>query len=149
MITKESRLPISAQKHVLRIAFVCALYSGCLLKTVSAQPLIRDDDKGLKDYYKAYFPIGAAVSIRSLKGDEANLILREFNSITPENDMKMGPIHPREDFYNWRNADSILDFAIKHHIRIRGHNLLWHAQAPAWMFKDSNQSSMTLFSMTA
>ncbi len=137
MITKESRLPISAQKHLQRIALFCALYSGCLVKTVTAQTLIRGDDKGLKDYYKAYFPIGAAVNIRSLKGDEAKLIVREFNSITPENDMKMGPIHPREDFYNWRNADSIVDFAIKHHIRIRGHNLLWHAQAPAWMFKDS------------
>jgi endo-1,4-beta-xylanase len=95
------------------------------------------NQKGLKDYYKDYFPIGVAVNMASLKGPNSDLIVKEFNSITPENDMKMGPIHPRENDYNWRNADSIVDFAIKHHIRIRGHNLLWHAQAPAWMFKDS------------
>jgi endo-1,4-beta-xylanase len=55
-----------------------------------------ENDKGLKDYYKNYFPIGVAVSARSLKDpEEKKLILQQFNSLTPENDMKMGPIHPR------------------------------------------------------
>lgn len=94
-------------------------------------------EKGLKDYYKKYFSIGVAVNVRALSGDEADLITREFNSVTAENDMKMGPIHPSEGTYNWRNADSIVNFAIKHKIKVRGHNLLWHAQAPAWLFKDS------------
>ncbi|MEO6329091.1 MAG: hypothetical protein ABIO55_09170, partial [Ginsengibacter sp.] len=40
--------------------------------------------QGLKDYYKKYFPIGAAVGLYNLKGDEAGLILQEFNSLTPE-----------------------------------------------------------------
>ncbi len=52
--------------------------------------------KGLKDYYKNYFPIGVAVSPWSLKDPEdSKLILQQFNSVTPENAMKMGPIHPR------------------------------------------------------
>jgi len=101
------------------------------------------EEKGLKDYYKSYFPIGAAVNIRSLKGAEADLIIKEFNSVTPENDMKMGPIHPRENYYNWANADSIVNFALKHHIKVRGHNLLWHAQVPGWMFKDSSGVQVT------
>src|SRR5688572_2809182 len=63
--------------------------------------------KGLKDYYKDYFPIGVAVSPRALKTAEARLILQHFNSITAENAMKMGPIHPREDSFNWKDADSI------------------------------------------
>ncbi|RYE27856.1 MAG: endo-1,4-beta-xylanase [Sphingobacteriaceae bacterium] len=90
--------------------------------------------KGLKDYYKNYFPIGVAVNMAALKGVDSALIVHEFNSITPENDMKMGPIHPRENQYNWKNADAIVNFAVQHHIRIRGHNLLWHNQAPGWMF---------------
>ncbi|NOW96390.1 endo-1,4-beta-xylanase [Mucilaginibacter sp. SG564] len=93
--------------------------------------------RGLKDYYKSYFPIGVAVNIAAISGAEADLIEHEFNSVTPENDMKMGPIHPRENEYNWKNADAIVTFAQKHHIKIRGHNLLWHNQAPAWMFRDS------------
>lgn len=94
-------------------------------------------EKGLKDYYKDYFPIGVAVNTRALSGPESQLIIREFNSVTAENDMKMGPIHPREHEYNWKNGDAIVDFAESHHIKVRGHNLLWHAQAPVWMFKDS------------
>nr|WP_294948971.1 endo-1,4-beta-xylanase [uncultured Mucilaginibacter sp.] len=94
-------------------------------------------EKGLKDYYKKYFSIGVAVNVAALSGEQADLITREFNSVTAENDMKMGPIHPAEGSYNWRNADSIVNFAIKHKIKVRGHNLLWHAQAPAWLFKDS------------
>ena len=38
--------------------------------------------------------------------------------------MKMGPIHPSENVYNWKNADNIIDFAMSHHIKIRGHNLM-------------------------
>ena len=94
-------------------------------------------EKGLRDYYKNYFPIGVAIAPRDLKGDEASLIISQFNSITPENAMKMGVIHPEENRYNWKDADQIVDFAQHHHIRVRGHNLCWHAQAPGWMFRDS------------
>jgi endo-1,4-beta-xylanase len=98
-----------------------------------------ENDKGLKDYYKNYFPIGVAVSARSLKDpEEKKLILQQFNSLTPENDMKMGPIHPKENYYNWKNADSIVAFAQRHHLKVRGHNLCWHEQAPSWFFTDSS-----------
>jgi endo-1,4-beta-xylanase len=78
-----------------------------------------------------------AVSPRVLHSAEAGLILWQFNSITPENAMKMGPIHPEENRYNWRDADSIVAFAQAHGLRVRGHNLCWHEQTPAWLFKDS------------
>ena len=94
-------------------------------------------EKGLKDYYKNYFTMGVAVSPRALKTDEANLVLQQFTSITPENAMKMGPIHPRENEYNWRDADSIAAFAIRNNLKLRGHTLCWHSQAPRWFFTDS------------
>ncbi|MCR8556500.1 endo-1,4-beta-xylanase [Mucilaginibacter sp. BJC16-A38] len=99
--------------------------------------------KGLKDYYKDYFPIGVAVSMASLHGPDSALIVEEFNSVTPENDMKMGPIHPSENVYNWKNADAIVDFAVSRHIRIRGHNLCWHNQEAGWMFKGPNGEPAT------
>jgi len=100
-------------------------------------------DKGLKDYYKNYFPMGVAVSMASLHGVDSALIVKEFNSVTPENDMKMGPIHPSENVYNWKNADAIVDFAVSHHIKIRGHNLCWHNQEARWMFKGPNGEPVT------
>lgn len=103
-----------------------------------------DSSKGLKDYYNNYFPIGVAVSPQALKrADESQLIIQQFNSITPENAMKMGPIHPKENEYNWKDADSIVAFAQRHHIKIRGHNLCWHNQVPNWLFTDSAGNKVT------
>ncbi len=93
--------------------------------------------KGLKDYYQNYFTIGVAVSPAALKRDEAQLILQQFNSMTPENAMKMGPIHPRENEYYWRDADSIAAFAKRNNLKLRGHTLCWHNQTPRWFFTDS------------
>ncbi len=95
------------------------------------------DNKGLKDYYKKYFPIGVAVRPADFSSGESNLIINEFNSVTPENAMKMGPIHPREDRYYWRDADTIVNFAIRNKLKVRGHTLCWHAQTPNWLFTDS------------
>lgn len=100
-------------------------------------------NKGLKDYYKNYFPIGVAVGPRNLSGDDAQLILQQFNSLTPENAMKMGPIHPEENTYYWRDADSIVNFAQRHNLRVRGHNLSWHNQTPRWMFTDNNGKTVS------
>jgi endo-1,4-beta-xylanase len=100
-------------------------------------------EKGLKDYYKKYFPIGAAVSAQALKTDEAQLILNQFNSLTAENAMKMGPIHPKENEYFWTNADSIVAFAQRNQLKLRGHTLCWHRQTPAWMFKDAEGNPVT------
>ena len=100
-------------------------------------------NNGLKDYYSNYFPIGVAVAPRNLKSDEVPLILSQFNSLTPENAMKMGPIHPKENQYYWADADSIVAFAQIHGLRVRGHCLCWHNQAPGWLFKDSSGKNVT------
>lgn len=99
--------------------------------------------KGLKDYYKDYFPVGVAVSVRDITGPDTTLILQQFNSLTPENAMKMGPIHPEEGRYNWKDADAIVDFATAHGLRIRGHNLCWHEQTPPWLFKDAQGNDVS------
>jgi endo-1,4-beta-xylanase len=101
------------------------------------QPL-SDSVKGLSDYYKDFFTLGVAVSPRSLKTDESQLIVKHFTSLTAENAMKMGPIHPREDRYYWRDADSIVGFAERNGLKLRGHTLLWHNQVPSWLFIDAD-----------
>jgi endo-1,4-beta-xylanase len=94
-------------------------------------------DKGLKDYYQDYFPVGVAVGPQSIQGPEAALIKAQFNSVTPENAMKMGPIHPEENRYFWQDADAIVGFAQANKLRVRGHTLCWHEQTPKWLFKDA------------
>lgn len=133
---------MNARTLHLNLLFITLFF--CLISATSTNP--QENDKGLKDYYKNYFPIGVAVSPADLSGKSAELILQQFNSLTAENAMKMGPIHPLENRYNWRDADSIVNFAVRNHLKIRGHNLCWHAQTPFWIFKDSlgNQVSKEL-----
>jgi endo-1,4-beta-xylanase len=95
--------------------------------------------KGLKDFYHDFFPIGVAVGPAQLRDSaQRKLILTHFNSITAENAMKMGPIHPEPDRYNWEGADAIVDFAVKNRLKVRGHNLCWHTQTPKWIFYNQN-----------
>ena len=139
----------SLKKRHLLIPFtvVAFAFSACSPKhnsTLSSTMAGKENqDKGLKDYYKNYFPIGVAVNTAALHGPDSALIVKEFNSVTPENDMKMGPIHPSEQVYNWKNADAIMDFAVSHHIKIRGHNLCWHNQEAAWMFTGPDGKPVT------
>jgi len=95
-----------------------------------------DSIKGLKDYYKDFFPVGVSVSPNSLTGAQSVLILKHFQSLTAENVMKPALIHPEENRYYWDNADKIVNFAVANGMLMRGHTLCWHKQTPGWMFKD-------------
>lgn len=97
----------------------------------------------LKAAYKDYFPVGVAVAPRNLTGPEAELIIQQFSSVTPENAMKMGPIHPEENRYFWNDADAIVDFAQKNGLKVRGHTLCWHSQTPRWFFTDASGNQVS------
>ncbi len=92
---------------------------------------------GMKDSYKDFFTIGVAVNQRNVSNpDQIALIKKEFNSITAENDMKPGEIHPQEGVWNWEKADKIANFCRENGIKLRGHCLCWHSQFADWMFTD-------------
>src|SRR5690349_2417349 len=125
---------MNKKRMIIAVAVFLLFYScSSSIKTTQEKS---STAKGLKDYYKDYFYMGVAVNNRMLHGEDSALIVTQFNSLTAENAMKMGPIQPRENEYFWRDADSIAAFARKHGMRLRGHNLCWHEQAPSWMFKN-------------
>ena len=69
-------------------------------------------DVGLKDYYDAEFLIGAALNRRQITGEsreQMDLIAREYNSYTAENDMKSMHIHPTLDEYNFEVPDKLFE----------------------------------------
>jgi len=93
----------------------------------------------LKDAYKDFFLIGAAVNQSQTYGKDAAedaLIKTQFSSITPENALKWEPVHPQPDRYDFAAADAYVDFGQKNHMYIVGHTLVWHHQTPKWVFED-------------
>jgi len=109
------------------------LFLAALVMTVSASSWAQ----GLKDAYKDYFTIGVAVNQRNVTNpDQQALIIRNFNSITAENDMKPQPTEPRQGHFNFTNADRVANFCRENGIRLRGHCLMWHTQIGEWIYKD-------------
>ena len=97
------------------------------------------ENVGLKDAYKDYFTIGVALNQRNVSDDaQKALVIKQFNSVTAENDWKPGEIHPKEGVWNFERADKIADFCRQNGIKMRGHCLCWHSQFADWMFTDKN-----------
>ncbi|MFD7177341.1 non-reducing end alpha-L-arabinofuranosidase family hydrolase, partial [Streptomyces sp. NPDC059929] len=76
---------------------------------------------------------GTAVAAGRL-GDSAysTILDREFNMITPENEMKWDSTEPSRGNFNFGPADQIINHATAHGQRMRGHTLVWHSQLPTW-----------------
>ncbi len=77
---------------------------------------------------------GTAVASGRLGDSTYSTILdREFNMITPENEMKWDATEPSRGTFNFGPADSIVSHASAHGQRMRGHTLVWHSQLPGWV----------------
>lgn len=108
--------------------------------------LPRNNAETKKTLYKAYlnyFPIGAAINPDvDLVSEERKLFIAEqYNSITAENQMKPRQIHPKENSWNWEQADRIVKFARENNMKVRGHVLVWHQNLPSWLIYDNGQLS--------
>ncbi|HTI12498.1 MAG TPA: endo-1,4-beta-xylanase [Puia sp.] len=102
----------------------------------------------LKSAYHNDFLIGAALNMRQI--DEKDpaataLIAQQFNALTPENSMKAAIIHPGWDRYNFDDADNIVRFAEKYHLKVNAHNLIWHSQLPPFVSHIQDADSMRRF----
>ncbi len=59
-------------------------------------------------------------------------VVREFNYVTPENEMKWEVTEPRPGAYAFGGGDDIAMFAKAHGLKVKGHTLVWHSQLPGW-----------------
>lgn len=136
-----------------KISIFLGIIAVCLFLIIECNPknssdsnttILEGNQKGLKDYYKDYFKMGVAVSPRSFNdSSQSALIISHFNSITAENVMKMGPIHPKESEYIWGPADEVLAYAEQYNLMLRGHTLCWHNQTPGWLFIDDSGAQVS------
>lgn len=99
----------------------------------------QQDGLGLKEIFKDAFYFGTAISYRQASGEEQQawpLLEKHFNSITSENMMKWGPIHPEPDRYNFGSADQFVQLGKKMNAFVIGHTLVWHQQTPKWVYQN-------------
>ncbi|MFD9740445.1 endo-1,4-beta-xylanase [Umezawaea sp. NPDC059074] len=77
---------------------------------------------------------GTAVAASKLSDSTyVGILNREFNMVTPENEMKIDATEPNQNQFSYGNADRIVSHAKSQGMRVRGHTLAWHSQQPGWM----------------
>ena len=97
---------------------------------------------------QAPYPIGFAANAASFRFDpkyqeHASL---HFNSLTPENALKMERLQPVRGQFEFAEADSLVNLALRKGMRVHGHTLIWHSQQPYWLssFSGDRQSCINL-----
>lgn len=125
---------------VYLLAFLLSCKSSqSIVDPTPTTPATSESDETLKA--TAPFPMGVSVdpTLLATKSAYRNRILKEHNSITAENAMKWGWLHPSEKVFKFDDADAIVAFAEQNKMRIHGHTLLWHNN-PTWISNFSGDS---------
>lgn len=102
--------------------------------------------KTLKSAYADAFMMGCAINSQIVSGRDSRsteIILQQFNAVSPENDMKAEVIHPRPDTWNFEPADRFVKFANDNNLWSLGHTLVWHNQTPDFFFNHPDGTPKT------
>lgn len=137
------RTGASSQHARLLTAAVMTAFALCI---VSAQTAFADNSSSnghattlRQEAARLGIRVGSAVSDSALSTDAeyAQILGQQFSSITPENEMKWSSVEAERGVLTFGPADAEVQFAEQHHQLVRGHNLVWHNQLPAWLTSGS------------
>ncbi|MBN2636877.1 MAG: endo-1,4-beta-xylanase [Prolixibacteraceae bacterium] len=114
--------------------------------TAAAVPLLNSrvlaawaEEKGLRDLYKNDFYIGTAINGRTLNNPRnVEILKKDFNSITAENEFKWSEINPSEGEWRFDFPDQFVKFGEENEMYMIGHCLVWHSQVPRTIFSDAS-----------
>ena len=103
-------------------------------------------EEGLKDALEGKFIIGTAMNAPMINGSDTaslNILNKHFNSVVAENCMKSGLIQPIEGEFDFVLPDKFIAFAEQNDLYTVGHCLIWHSQAPHWLFVDEEGNDVS------
>ena len=100
----------------------------------------------LKEAASGKFLMGVALNVRQAAGQDtyaSKVVKRHFNSIVAENCMKCEVIHPKEDRFDFTEADRLVRFGEENDMAVIGHCLIWHSQLAPWFCVDENGKNVS------
>ncbi|MBE5859596.1 MAG: endo-1,4-beta-xylanase [Butyrivibrio sp.] len=133
-------------KRIAALSLALCVLTGC--------GSAKANTKVLKDLSKDYFTFGVGINGSTLENQTLNipqymeLAKKEFNSCTMTNLMKSGYILDQfgsqenykngneEPALNFMSIDPTLEWCKENGMKMRGHTLVWHTQAPEWFFRE-------------
>lgn len=100
-------------------------------------------EPALKAEFEGLFLIGTALSENQIMGREKgalNVAANHFNAVTAENSMKWEELQPVEGQFRWDVTDTLVEYCKENDGFLIGHTLVWHQQAPSWVFENADGS---------
>lgn len=79
------------------------------------------------------FSVGMAVKSNTLDGQHGDILIRDFNNLTAEYEMKMNIMYPSQGNFDFTAADAIVNYGVANNMNIHGHTLIWHNATPDWV----------------
>ncbi|MFI2431453.1 non-reducing end alpha-L-arabinofuranosidase family hydrolase [Streptomyces sp. NPDC018693] len=120
---------LAAAVALAAVGAAVPLVARAALTSEDSAPTVLADAAAAKGRY-----FGTAVAAGRLSDPKYTAILdREFDMITPENEMKWDAVEPSRGSFNFGPADKIVSHATAKGQRLRGHTLVWHSQLPNWV----------------
>ncbi|WP_321321713.1 endo-1,4-beta-xylanase [Labilibaculum sp.] len=92
------------------------------------------------------FYIGTALNSAQIVGADTpaiKIIKQHFNAVVAENVMKSEVVQPVEGEFDFDMADKFVRFGLDNKLFITGHTLIWHSQAPDWLFVDKQGNDVS------
>jgi endo-1,4-beta-xylanase len=124
------------------ISSISVVLLATMLSIASAQS---STTPSLKEEFASRFRIGVALGDEVLKqsgSDALQLVIKQFNSATPENQLKWEKVHPEANRYDFEPSGRFVAFGEEHGFFLVGHTLVWHSQTPEWVFQQSDGTPM-------
>ena len=113
--------------------------AGCVVPHPPADPVNKETPAGAENpplraaAEAAHKRIGTALMSGRLNDPAVRaLVARQFDSLSPENEMKWEAVEPRPGVFAFAAGDRLVAFAKQNNLRMRGHTLVWHSQLPRW-----------------
>ena len=122
--------------------------------TPTPEPTVAPEDGSLKELCEKYFKFGVGINGSTLENLTTNseeymaLVKQHFNSATLSNLMKSCYILKQDasiknakegdgtPVLTYESIDPTLQWCMDNGVGMRGHTLVWHAQAPDWFFRE-------------
>ena len=125
----------------LGLALALPLLGSCLVRgggpgeAVGAHMVPATEVRPLKEAAEAaHRKVGTCLMSQQIQdAATAKLLASDFDSLTPENEMKWETVEPRPGAFAFAPGDAIVAFATSNGMRMRGHTLVWHSQLAPWV----------------
>ena len=122
--------------------------------TNTPTPTVAPEDASLKDMCSKFFTLGVGINGSTLDNLTLHsekymaLVKQHFNSVTLSNLMKSSYILKQNEsiknakegdgtpVLSYESIDPTLQWCMDNGVGMRGHTLVWHAQAPDWFFRE-------------